>query len=173
MRKSTNYWEQRKHDLKQKDCRVRAMEAGARVNGSLQRNTLRACSGIALQDVRTKNFSLLFQKGFFFLMTETSGSENVAGWNKAFCFVLFSLHSFVHFLRSFPCRASMLSMHSQRCCWCGNNVELHTVLLQIDHFSCIFHKAQPRRQVFYHCVEGDRWPQSKLACSPLVHLSCI
>lgn len=55
------------------------MEAGARVNGSLQRNTLRACSGIALQDVRTKNFSLLFQKGFFFLMTETSGSENVAG----------------------------------------------------------------------------------------------
>lgn len=56
------------------------MEAGARVNGSLQRNTLRACSGIALQDVRTKNFSLLFQKGFFFfLMTETYGSENVAG----------------------------------------------------------------------------------------------
>lgn len=45
---------------------MRAMEAGARVNGSLQRNTLRACSGIALQDVRTKNFSLLFQKGFFF-----------------------------------------------------------------------------------------------------------
>lgn len=117
-------------------------------------------------------FLYCFKKDFF-LMTETSGSENVAGWNKAFCFVLFSLHSFVHFLRSFPCRASMLSMHSQRCCWCGNNVELHTVLLQIDHFSCIFHKAQPRRQVFYHCVEGDRWPQSKLACTPLVHLSCI
>lgn len=121
--------------------------------GVCRETLLRVCSGIALQDVRTKNFSLLFWKGFFFfLMTKTSGSENVAGWNKAFCFVLFSLHSFMHFLHSFLCRASVLSLRTQRCCWCGNNMELHTVLLQIDHFGCIFHKAQPRRQVFYHCV---------------------
>lgn len=103
-------------------------------------------------------------------MKETSGSENAAVWNKTFCLTSFSLQSFMCFLHSFLCRASALSLHVQWCCWLGNNMELHTALLQTDHLRYILQQAHPRSRVLYLCDSGQsRLPLLNL-CSHHWHL---